>query len=627
MIDSFLTLICKSLRRPVLCVSVLMPLFFATYYLAYWLRFEGRIDAPTFELFILTAGWVVLVKLLIFAWCRLYYGWGRLVSFHDLVTLGRAVTIASLLIVLIDFIVLPHMSIPRSVVLLDWGAMVMVIGGLRATIRLMQDRGRLVYVSEGTTAVLIVGADDAGEVLLRALRRNPSLNYVVVGFIDNDPMTVGTRIDGIPVLGTLDETSQIANEYGVHEILITAGKLSGKQMRCLVEESREHSFHVQVLPSYEQLLGGSVDIRPRQVDIDDLLRRDPVQLDLESISQWIEGRTLLVTGSAGSIGSEICRQLLQLSPKKLVLVDRSENGQFFLERELQQWASDKGFEVCIADITDQSRMEAVFREYRPDIVFHAAAYKHVPLMEANAVEAAKNILLATRTLADLADQHQVASFVMISTDKAVNPTNVMGACKRLAEQYVQSLASHAQCRFVTVRFGNVLDSAGSVVPIFREQIARGGPITVTHPEVTRYFMTIPEASQLVIQAGAMGRGGEIFVLDMGEPIRIVDLAADMIRLSGLTVDEDIEIDFVGLRPGEKLYEELYDTREQHVGTPHNKIMVAVGDVRQTLSILAAIGRIESQLNGPNEAMVACLADVLPEYRRTSMSADSSRKAA
>ena len=288
-----------------------MPLFLATYYLAYCLRFEGRIDSSIFELFVLTAGWVVLVKLLIFAWCRLYYGWGHLVSFHDLLTLGRAVTIASLLIVLIDFIVLPHMSIPRSVVLLDWGAMIVVIGGLRALIRLVQDRGRLVYVSDGTTAVLIVGADDAGEVLLRTLRRNPSLNYVVAGFIDNDPMTVGTRIDGIPVLGTLDKTCQLAHEYGVHEILITAGKLSGKQVRRLVEDSREHLYHVQVLPSYEQLLGGSVDIRPRQVDIDDLLRRDPVRLDLKSIRQWIDGRTLLVTGSAGSIGSEICRQLLQ----------------------------------------------------------------------------------------------------------------------------------------------------------------------------------------------------------------------------------------------------------------------------------------------------------------------------
>jgi FlaA1/EpsC-like NDP-sugar epimerase len=338
-----------------------------------------------------------------------------------------------------------------------------------------------------------------------------------------------------------------------------------------------------------------------------------VQLNLRELHHWLDDRVLLITGSAGSIGSEICRQLLQFAPRKLVLVDQSETGQFFLERELQPIANRTELAVCLADVCDEDRMRGIFEAHRPDIVFHAAAYKHVPLMETNPSEAVRNIVLATRTVADLAYHFAVSSFVMISTDKAVNPANIMGACKRVAELYVQSLSDQSDCRFVTVRFGNVLDSAGSVVPVFRSQLAAGGPITVTHPEMTRYFMTIPEASQLVIQAGAMGQGGEIFVLDMGEPVRILDLASDMIRLSGLREGEDIEIEFTGIRPGEKLHEELHVSGEHHLATSHPKILITHCSHKGFDQISVAVDRLLSKTSAPVETIRAELQRIVPGF--------------
>jgi FlaA1/EpsC-like NDP-sugar epimerase len=423
------------------------------------------------------------------------------------------------------------------------------------------------------------------------------------------------RIGGVPVLGGLADIALLAATHRVQELLVSTDSISSKQLRSLVADSRQLGFRVKIIPSYEQLLDQRVEIQPRSVAIEDLLRREPVRLDMNNIHDWIDGRIVMVTGSAGSIGSEICRQLLQFRPEQIVLVDRSESGQFFLERELQALAPDQKLEVCMADITDRGRIETLMRRYRPEIIFHAAAYKHVPLMETNPGEAVKNTVQATRNLAELAERYGVGSFVMISTDKAVNPSSVMGACKRLAELYVQALADGgARCKFVTVRFGNVLDSAGSVVPIFRSQIAAGGPVTVTHPDMTRYFMTIPEASQLVIQAGAMGTGGEIFVLDMGEAVRIVDLAADMIRLSGLRVDEDIEIEFTGLRPGEKLVEELFDHQEQHACTRHEKIMVAVGGRYEMQRVQWAIAHLSGIVESPTPVVIQEIHDTLGSFQ-------------
>lgn len=600
--------------RHACCAVLSIPVFALIHALAYWLRFDGSMGPNEWRMFSNTVVAAILVKVLVFAALRIYQGWNRYVTFHDMVSLVKASTASSLVILAVNYLLIPGVVTARSVFLLDWGMTIVVIGSLRSLLRLLQEGRRSVFLTRGRKPVLIVGTNDSGEALLRSIRRNPSLPYWVAGFVTEDRTRLQSHIAGVPVLGTLDETCQIARRHDVAEVLITAGELSGHQVRRLVDEAASAGIEVKVLPSYEQLLHGSVDLRPRQVSIEDLLRRDPVQLDMSQLHRWLEDQVILVTGSAGSIGSEICRQLLQFAPKKLIALDRSENGQFFLERELRELDAEVEIEICLGDLTDATRIGQVFQQYRPAIVFHAAAYKHVPLMEAHPGEAVKNITLASRMLADMAHRHGVSSFVMISTDKAVNPTSVMGTCKRAAELYVQALAKSSSTCFVTVRFGNVLDSAGSVIPIFRDQIARGGPVTVTHPDMRRYFMTIPEASQLVLQAGAMGRGGEIFVLDMGQPVKVVDLARDMIRLSGLEVGRDIEVTFTGVRPGEKLYEELRCDGERQLPTKHNKILIAESQQLELPFLRKVFLDLEKNVDGPTFAIRDLLQHLVPQYQ-------------
>ncbi len=603
----------RPVYRHALCTLALMPVLALVHLGAFWLRFDGDLYGQAWAPLTTTIGWCLAIKLLVFTWFRVFQGWNRYVTFHDLMALVKAATASSLLLLLAVFLSSPGSVTPRSVFLMDWGLTIVVIGGLRSAGRFIEETEHLPMFNTAKTPVLIVGANDAGEALLRAIRRSPSLPYRVAGFIAGDKHELETHIGGVPVVGGLDDLFSLAKSSNVSDVLITAGQFSGQQVRRLVTQGKASGVSVKVLPSYEQLLRGNIDLRPRQVSIEDLLGREPVQLDLHALHRWINGKSLLVTGSAGSIGSEICRQLLQFKPERLVLVDRSENGQFFLERELRSQFPGASIFVCMADINDVARMKQLMREHAPDTIFHAAAYKHVPMMEANPGEAVKNITLATRRLADLANQSGATSFVMISTDKAVNPTSIMGTCKRVAELYVQALSQKSRCRFVTVRFGNVLDSAGSVIPIFREQIARGGPVTITHPDMRRFFMTIPEASQLVIQAGAMGRGGEIFVLDMGELVRIVDLASDLISLSGLRVGEDIEIQFTGVRPGEKLYEELNADGETHVATSHRKIKVARCNSITLAEATVAMQRLEQLANAPHEMVTEALRDIVPQF--------------
>jgi len=613
--------------RHLVVVAGLLPLFLAIHYGAYWLRFDGRIGGTELSQIAATIGWVVLAKLVVFVWFGAHQGWSRYLTFHDVFILVQAASVSALIVAFGDYIFFPTYTAPRSVFLMDWGATIFLIGGIRGAGRLVEEHAIAPFLTNNRIHVLIVGVNRSGESLLRAIRRNVKIRYRVVGFITENRAALNSRIGGVPVIGVLADTCRLAKKYGITQILITAGELSGQQVRRLVEDARQSEIQVNVLPSYEQLIGGHVDLRPREVSIEDLLHRDPVTLDMNCLHKWIENKTLLVTGSAGSIGSEICRQLLQFSPRKLVVVDQSETGQFFLERELRALAKDLEIVVCIADTCDAMRMNQIFSQQTPDIVFHAAAYKHVPLMEENPGEGIKNITMASRLLADLADQHQVKSFVMISTDKAVNPTSIMGTCKRVAELYVQAFSQNSTCRFVTVRFGNVLDSAGSVVPIFREQIAKGGPVCVTHPDMQRYFMTIPEASQLVIQAGAMGHGGEIFVLDMGEPVRIVDLASDMIRLSGLTVGSDIEIEFTGMRPGEKLFEELRVATEKHVATGHAKIQVVASTPHSFPAIRGQVDALSALTHSSTPEIIQMLKHIVPEFQRTVLPESPSRSAA
>jgi FlaA1/EpsC-like NDP-sugar epimerase len=594
---------------------VLIPLFVVIYFLGFWLWTGGILTGDQWIAFSLSVSGIVLLKMMVFLWFRAHHIFGRYVTFQDLLTIIKAATVSLFVLLVIIYYLAPGNSIPRGVLPLDWLLTITAVGGLLAVLRVLQENNwpPFAFFSK-KEPTLIVGANEAGESLLYAILRNRKMPYHVVGFIDEDPQRVGTRIGSSRVLGTLPETCQIAAHYGVNEILITTGGLSGRQVRRLVDEARQRQMQVKVLPSFEELISGRLAVQPRPVAIEDLLRREPVKLDLDNIRQWIDNRVLLVTGSAGSIGSEICRQLLQFSPKRLVMLDRWETGQFYLEQELIRQRRDVQIDVQIADLLNEKRVREIMESSRPDIIFHAAAYKHVPLMEKHPCEALRNIVLATRTLANLAMQCKVDSFVMVSTDKAVNPTNVMGACKRVAELYVQSLAGQSSCRFVTVRFGNVLDSSGSVVPIFRQQIARGGPVTVTDPGIVRYFMTIPEASQLVIQAGAIGNGGEILVLDMGEPVRIVDLATDMIRLSGLEVGRDVEIVFIGLRPGEKLFEELHYSDAKYLPTRHPKILVLSGARRNPKELHASVDGLLNLGDNNPWRIVEHLRELVPEYK-------------
>tara|TARA_R110002095_G_scaffold185024_2_gene162217 strand:+ start:44468 stop:46318 length:1851 start_codon:yes stop_codon:yes gene_type:complete len=599
---------------------VFLPIFCAIYYLAFWLRFEGsfNIDGVLgeygFRMFRSTVLWAVGLKTLTFWGSGVYKIRSRYITVLDLVNLAKAVTLSSAALAIIDYLIFPNIMIPRSVFLIDWGSTILAVCGVCAGIRMIQDSGRILRQQSDCKPTFIVGANESGASLLRIIERNKDSCLRVVGFLDDHPNRLGTRINGVPVLGPLEEMCSLAERYAVSDILLPADEIPGKTVRQLIEAGNSAQIQVQVLPSYQQLLSGKVEMKPRPVCIEDLLGREAVQLDMQNIRDWMDDRVLMVTGSAGSIGSEICRQLLQFSPQKLILVDRSENSQFYLERELIKLGYQGRFDVVIADLNDSKRIRAVMNEYQPDILFHAAAYKHVPLMESNPGEAVKNIALATKRLADLAEELEVGTFVMISSDKAVNPTNVMGANKRIAELYVQSLAAQSKCHFVTVRFGNVLGSAGSVVPIFTQQIQNGGPITVTDERMQRYFMTIPEASQLVIQAGAMGRGGEIFVLDMGEPVRIVDLAADLVQLSGLKLGEDIEIQFTGLRPGEKLYEELHVDGEKHLPTCHPKIMVAEKVNFSQQFIHEAFARLTDITEQPSHQILEEIQRILPEFQ-------------
>ncbi len=606
----------RSLGR-LLAYLALTAVFTAVHAASYWMRFDGWPQGSALTLMQFTMVLFVATKILVFARYHVIEGPWSFASFHDLLVMAKASTVAALGLMLVDYFLVTQFTIPRSILLMDWGATIVTVGGLHACARWVRERGWVGQsLGRGRTKVLIVGANDAGETLLRAVCRCPKLNYRVVGFIAEQHEKHVRRVGSLPVVGTLENTCAVAERLKVQELLIAAGDLPGQVVRQLMDEGSRRNISVKVVPSHNQLLEGRVDVRPRNVSIEDLLQREQVRLDNDGLHRWLDNKVVFVTGSAGSIGSEICRQVLQFHPARLVAIDRSESGLFFLERELQAAERPTEVSVVLADLNDSRRMSRLFEEEQPAIVFHAAAYKHVPLMERHPGEAVKNITLSTRHLVDLASQHGVESLVMISTDKAVNPSSVMGACKRMAELYVQAEALRSECRFVTVRFGNVLDSAGSVVPIFREQIARGGPVTITHPEMRRFFMTIPEASQLVIQAGMMGRGGEIFVLDMGVPVRIVDLARDLIRLSGLREDLDIELKFTGLRPGEKLEEELLAAGERLLATSHPKILVAASarpDQRRLDEGLSYLRRIA---DGAPDDVLREIARIVPEFRAT-----------
>ena len=611
-------------RRSFAVLLIHIAAFAFSYWLSYTLRFDFAIPSSEWFVFFISLPAILIIKSTIFyAAGHCHQSW-QYVTFSDLASLFRSVTLSSLVIATLDHFGGKSYHIPLGIMIIDWATTLLVLGTIRAAWRFTREEFKPLFYARTSRKAFIVGANPSGEMLARHLSLNQRLNYRVVGYLDSNASRYESTLSGIPVLGDWRNTTHYAAALGVEEVLVISDVLTGTQLRDLMESCQKENLRLKVIPAMDDLLNSNYVPQIRDVEINDLLRRDPVQLNNEAISKLIEQRTVMVTGAGGSIGSEICRQVLKFQPKMLLLVEQAENSLFFIEQELLHNHPQATIIPCIADITDADRIRQVFSAHRPDIVFHAAAHKHVPMMEHNPGEAIKNNVLGTRQLADLAESFGVHEFVMISTDKAVNPTSVMGVSKHLAERYIHALSEVAKTKFVVVRFGNVLASNGSVVPIFQEQIRRGGPITVTHPEIERYFMTIPEASQLVLQAAAMGKGGEIFVLDMGESVRIVDLARDLIRLSGLEPD-DIEIVFTGLRPGEKLYEELYFDEEAMLPTPHNKVFVAYHRAFQLVQVQQATDSLAELLHREPDVLKAKLKELVPEYQLSGSGEASAKK--
>jgi len=541
--------------------------------LAFLLRFNFVIPPENTQSLKWSLGIVVLLHALVFWRYGLHKSLWRYVGLPDLRNIISAVFISSLVSAMALFLYHRLNQIPRSVFAMHPILLAGALAGSRFLYRSWKD-GHLISIRNlSATPVLVLGAGHAASLLLRDLSRGGG--WRVVGLLDDDPNKKNQMLLGVPVLGCIAELPRIAQERGVRRAIIALPSASPARRRHVVETAAAAGLSVFTVPALDDIMMGRVAVsRVRPVELDDLLGRGRITLDDDGLHQLLTGRPVLVTGAGGSIGAELCRQIARFDPSVLLLVDAGEFALYQIEQEFREKHPQVKIVTLTADVRDAERMEEIFSRHRPEVVFHAAAYKHVPLMENdNCWEAVKNNVGGTLCLARAAQSHGVAKFVLISSDKAVNPTNVMGATKRLAEIVCQALQAPDGTRFVTVRFGNVLGSTGSVIPKFREQIARGGPLTVTHPDITRYFMLIPEAAQLVLQAGLMGRGGEIFVLDMGEPVRILDLAKDMIRLSGLTEDE-IKIEITGLRPGEKLKEELLADQEHTLPTPHPKVRVA-----------------------------------------------------
>jgi FlaA1/EpsC-like NDP-sugar epimerase len=546
------------------------------YWLAYQLRFDGDPPRRFDRVFEDTVVLVVGLTMLVFVGARFYTKWWRFTSVRDLQTIVGACALGGLLVITVltlwDPSDLP--AVPRGVLVAHVLLTILLIGGARFLVRSVMERPpRSELVSKGRE-VLVVGAGDAGHTLIKEMKRNRALGYTPVALLDDDPRKRGMRVVGVRVRGGRADLPHLLRELEVDEVIIAMPSAPGAVRQEIVSACRDAGVPCKTLPSLPELISGEVTVRRlREVRVEDVLGRAPVEIDLAKVARYLNGRTVMVTGAGGSIGSELCRQVAALGARRLVLVDHSENNLFEIDLELRErgWS---GLVPVIADCKDEVSMSRAFAEHRPHIVFHAAAYKHVPMMELNPLQAVANNALATETLANLSERHGVERFCLISTDKAVEPKTVMGATKALAERVIESRSGSSATRFAAVRFGNVLGSSGSVLPIFRRQIAQGGPVTVTHPDMTRYFMTIPEAVQLVIEATGIAEGGDIFVLDMGEPVRILDLAHRMIELSGHEPGRDMQVEIVGIRPGEKLHEELFNVDEEVRPTRYGKILRA-----------------------------------------------------
>jgi len=606
MFNKLINKIYKKTRLIIIDLFLINFALFASFYL----RFDGNWQQYfNFEYLVV----VTIISGIILYFSNLYNKMWKYASISELRSLIRASIIINSIFVV--YIFLFQVRMPRSILIINGILDVFLLGGLRFSLRLLKDYLKINKNNGAKKNVLIVGAGDAAEMVVREMHKHPELNKEVIALVDDDPKKHGLEIHGVEVKGDRHDIPDLINRYNVKEIIIAIPSAKGSEIKEIFELSKEDEVEVNIVPGVFEILKGDINLNQiREVKVEDLLRRDPVELNTDNISSYIEGKTVLVTGGAGSIGSELCRQVARFNPEKLIIFDINENNTYFLELELKEEHKDLEIVPIIGSIRDKMKLEQTFTCHKPDVVFHAAAHKHVPLMEHNPEEAIKNNVLGTRNVAQVSAEFEIDRFVLVSTDKAVNPTNVMGASKRGAEMIVQRMSRKSNTKFMAVRFGNVLGSRGSVIPIFKRQIKEGGPVTVTHKDVTRYFMTIPEAAQLVIQAGSLGDGGEVFVLDMGEPVKIMELAEDLIELSGLEVGKDIEIEVVGLRPGEKLYEELLNDDEDNLATEHERIFITSLNSCDWQKLNKSLERLENLIDkGISSKIVDELVDMVGTY--------------
>ncbi len=583
---------------------------------SYLIRFDFDIPEKFVDEMVAILPVAILIKLICFYIFDVYRGMWRFTSVTDLVDIIKSVSMSTLIIIVWIVLIYRYKNVPRSVVFIDWGFNILAVSGVRLGIRLFFQKyvptnpiqslapisGFVERIRRVTNKrLLIIGAGNCGEKILREIQDNPQLHYRVVGFLDDNSNKIGRRIHGIPVRGTVEDLEFIADKTEADELLIAIPSASAEQMRRIVALCKQSGVRFKTVPGYGELIGGRITMKTvREVAYRDLIGRETVKLDEKLIDSCLRGQRVLVTGAGGSIGSELCRQICRFRPEALVLFERAESPLYEIELDLKRDFGHLNIVPILADVQDAASLRRTFQVYKPQIVFHAAAYKHVPMLELQPWKAVENNIIGTQCLLDVADEFNLERFVLVSTDKAVKPGNVMGASKRVAEMITlnRSSCGLSNARMIAVRFGNVVGSVGSVAPLFKKQIENGGPVTVTHPDVTRYFMTIREASQLILQSAAMGQGGEIYILDMGTPVKIIDMARDLIRLSGLEPDVDIKIEFIGLRPGEKLHEELITDDENAEPTRHSKILMLRGGscnldlLNGQINELAALARIQ-----------------------------------
>lgn len=593
-----------------------------TLYFAFSLRFDFNIPQEYMVFLKLSIIPVIVIGLIFNNFFKLYNSIWKYASIEELMSIIYSVTLSNVVFIVYSYFVNykflenRYYRFPFTVHIIFWTLSVLALGGIRFTYRIIEDNKSERPVKREDKRVLIIGAGDASALIIKEIKRHSHLRYNIVGMIDDDYSKKGKLINGIEVLGGRECIKKVCEEKKVEEIILSIPSADLQAKREIINICKSTNCKVKTLPGLYQIIGGKVNIsKLREVNIDDLLGRDEVRLNDENINEYIKDKVILVTGGGGSIGSELCRQIARFNPSKLLILDIYENNVYDVQMELNYNYPELYKEIIIASIRDERRLSDIFSYYKPDVVFHAAAHKHVPLMEENPTEAIKNNIIGTYNVLKCCDKFKVKKFVQISTDKAVNPTNIMGATKRFCEIMVQAFDRVSKTEYVAVRFGNVLGSNGSVIPLFKKQIAHGGPVTVTHPEINRFFMTIPEAAQLVIQAGAIAKGGEIFVLDMGKPVKIVDLARDLITLSGYKPEVDIKIKYTGLRPGEKLYEELLMNEVALTSTEHDKIFVEKPNYVDIKFVEESVEQFRNVAYMDREDIFKLIAEKVPTYKR------------